>query len=371
MKLTVNIKLKPMDFQADALLNTLKEVNKACDWISAQAFQNKVFKQFNLHKLAYHAAREKFDLSAQVVVRAIAKVADAYKLDTKTQRSFRPTGSIAYDDRIISFKKDDLVSIWTVGGRMTIPFVMGEEQRKMFEHRQGEVKLLYVSKQFFLNCVCDIDEAELFDPKDVLGVDFGIVNIASDSDGDQFSGKNIERVRQTFSHRRRNLQRKQTKSAKRKLKQLSGKQKRYQKLQNHVISKAIVQKAKDTQRAIALEDLSGIRERVTVRKSQRHRLNNWAFYDLRMKITYKAQLHGVTVIAVNPKNTSRQCSKCSHISKSNRKSQSSFVCQNCGFTDNADANASRNIRERAAVNQPNGNSNYQGGQTFEPQSCLL
>lgn len=357
--------------QSDALLATMKQVNKACDFISAEAFNAKVFRQFNLHSLTYKPVREKFNLSAQIVVRAIAKVADAYKIDTKTQRKFRPLGSIAYDDRIISFKKDDLVSIWTVNGRINIPFVMGEEQRKLFQHRQGEVKLLYVGKQFFLNCVCDIDEAELFEPKDVLGVDFGIVNIASDSDGEQFSGKDIDRVRQTFTHRRRNLQRKQTKSAKRKLKQLSGKQKRFQKLQNHIISKQLVAKAEGTHRAIALEDLSNIRGRVTVRKSQRNRLNNWAFYDLRAKIEYKARLRGVTVITVDPRNTSRQCSKCSHISKSNRKSQESFVCQNCGFAGNADLNASRNIRERAAVKQPNGNFCYQGSRKAELQAVCL
>jgi len=354
VKLVINLKLKPsLDMQSDALLATMKQVNKACDHISKAAFQNKVFKQFKLHKLTYHTVRNTFGLSAQVVVRAISKVADAYKVDTNTQRKFRPLGSIAYDERIIRFKKNDLVSIWTVNGRITLPFVMGDKQRELFQRRQGEVRLLYVGRQFFLNCVCDVDEAALLDPKDVLGVDFGIVNIISDSDGERVSGENIERIRQTFSHRRRNLQRKQTKSAKRKLKQLSGKQKRFQKLQNHIISKQLVIKAKDTCRAIALEELRYIRDRITVRKSQRHRLNNWSFSDLRQKIEYKAKLLGVPVITVDPKNTSRQCSACGHISKSNRKSQESFVCQSCGFTDNADSNASRNIRGRAAVNLPN------------------
>lgn len=352
MKLTVNIKLCPMDSQAESLLQTLKTVNAACNWISERAFTEKVFKQFALHKLTYYGARERFGLVAQATVRAIAKVADAYKTQKKTKRTFRPLGGIAYDDRIVRFK-ENLVSIWTVDGRLNIPFVMGEKQRQMFQHRQGEVKLLYVKKKFYLNCVCDVDEVELIEPVDVLGVDFGIVNLVTDSDEEQYSGADINRVRQTFSHRRRNLQRKRTKSAKRKLKQLSGKQKRFQRLTNHILSKQLVAKAKGTQRAIALEDLEGIRDRVTVKKSQRHRLHNWAFYDLRTKIEYKAKIAGVLVIIIDPRNTSRQCSACSHISKSNRVSQSSFVCQNCGFTDNADINASRNIRERAAVNQPN------------------
>jgi len=353
VKLVVNIKLKPLESQHSALLATLKEANKACDWISRQAFENKIFKQYNLHKLTYHVARDLFNLSAQMLVRAISKVSDSYKIQTEKQTTFKPTGSIAYDDRIISFKKSDIVSIWTVQGRLNIPFVMGEHQRKLFQFRKGEVDLMYRKGEFYLNAVCDVPEKKQFEPKDILGIDFGIVNIVSDSDGEQFSGKQIEKVRQTFAHRRRNLQKKQTKSAKRKLKQLSGKQSRFQKNENHIISKRLVEKAKHTQRAISLEDLKEIRFRIRVRKAQRHRLNNWSFFDLRAKIEYKAKLSGVTVIAVNPKNTSRECSNCSHISKSNRKSQSEFVCQQCGFADNADSNASRNIRERAAVKLPN------------------
>lgn len=353
MKLIVNIKLKPLESQSDALLATLKEANKACDWISKEAFEHKIFKQFNLHKLVYGVVRDTFNLSAQMVVRQIAKVADSYKIQTEKQTTFKPTGSIAYDDRIISFKKSDIVSIWTVEGRLNIPFVMGTHQRKLFQFRKGEVDLIYRKGEFYLNAVCDVPEEKEFEPKDILGVDFGICEIASDSDGERFSGKQIEKVRQTFAHRRRNLQRKQTKSAKRKLKQLSGKQSRFQKNENHIISKKLVEKAKHTQRAISLEDLKEIRSRIRVRKSQRNRLNNWSFSDLKLKIEYKARLNGVKVIAVNPKNTSRECSKCHFVSKSNRKSQSEFVCQQCNFSDNADSNAAQNIRARATVKLPN------------------
>ena len=353
MKLIVNIKLKPLEVQNDALLATLREANKACDWISKEAFENKIFKQFNLHKLVYRPVRDTFNLSAQMVVRQIAKVADSYKTQTKKQTTFKPTGSIAYDDRIISFKKSDIVSIWTVEGRLNIPFVMGEHQRNLFQFRKGEVDLMYRKGEFYLNAVCDVPCDAEFEPKDILGVDFGICEIASDSDGEQFSGKQIERERQTFAHRRHNLQKKQTKSAKRKLKQLSGKQSRFQKNENHIISKRLVAKAKHTERAISLEDLKEIRSRIRVRKAQRHRLNNWAFADLRSKIEYKAKLSGVKVIAVNPKNTSRECSECHFVSKSNRKSQSEFVCQQCGFADNADSNAALNIKARATVKLPN------------------
>ena len=356
MKLIVNIKLKPLEVQQSALLETMKKANKACDWISEQAFENKIFKQFNLHKLTYHNAKPLFNLSAQMLVRAISKVADSYKIQTEKQTTFKPFGAIAYDDRIISFKKSGAVSIWTVKGRLNIPFVMGEHQRKLFQYRKGEVDLIYRKGEFYLNAVCDVPEETEFEPKDILGVDFGIVQIVSDSDGETFSGKQIEKIRKIFAHRRRNLQKKQTKSAKRKLKQISGKQSRFQKNENHIISKKLVEKAKCTERAISLENLKDIRGRIKVRKSQRNRLNNWAFADLRSKIEYKAKLSGVKVIAVNPKNTSRECSECHFVSTSNRKSQSEFVCQQCGFADNADSNASRNIRERATVKLPNDNS---------------
>lgn len=333
----------------------MKRANEACNWISGQAFENKIFKQFNLQKLVYRTVRETFHVSAQTTIFAVIKVADAYKLNKTTQAQFRPLGAIWYDHHSLSFKKDNIVSIWTIGGREHIPFAVGEKQKEFFSHRKGQVGLVYKNKTFYLNVICDITESPLFETTDVLGVDFGIVNIISDSDGEQFSGKDVECVRQTFAHRRRNLQRKGTKSAKRKLKQLSGKQSRYQKLQNHVISKQLVTKAKDTCRAIALEDLSGIRDRITVRKSQRNRLNNWSFYDLKTKIEYKAKLNGVPVIFIDPRNTSRQCSSCSHISKSNRKSQAEFVCKNCGHTANADFNAALNIRARGEVNHPNDN----------------
>ncbi len=353
MKLIVNIKLKLLESQHSALLATLKEANKACDWISQEAFENKIFKQFNLHKLCYSTVRAQFNLSAQMTVRQIAKVSDSFKIQSAKQTTFKPTGSIAYDDRIISFKKSDIVSIWTTEGRLNIPLVMGEHQRKLFKFRKGEVDLMYRKGNFYLNAVCDVPEEKEFEPKDILGVDFGICEIVSDSDGEQFSGKQIEKVRQTFAHRRRNLQRKQTQSAKRKLKSLAGKQSRFQKNENHIISKKLVEKAKCTMRAISIEDLKEIRSRIKVKKSQRNRLNNWAFADLRNKIEYKAKLNGVKVIAVNPKNTSVTCSQCHFVSKSNRKSQSEFVCQQCGFADNADSNASRNIRERATVKLPN------------------
>jgi putative transposase len=360
MKLIVNIKLKPLEMQSDALIETLKEANKACDWISKEAFANKVFKQFNLHKIVYHAVKDTFNLSAQIVVRAISKVADSYKIQTVRQTTFKPTGSVAYDDRIISFKKTDIVSIWTTQGRLNIPFVMGEYQRKFFQFRQGEVDLIYRNGQFFLNCVCDVPEDSPLTPDDILGIDFGITNLVTSSDGETFSGADVERIRQKRFIQRQILQHKaseQTKGGKRPrsihtlLKRLSGREKRFRQIENHRLSKTIVSLAKDTNRGIALENLKGIRTRIEkrFRKVQRAKVSGWSFYQLKEMIAYKSKLRGVPVFFVDPKYTSQTCSACGHCEKASRKSQSEFECVKCNHSLNADFNAALNIRGKAIV----------------------
>ena len=352
MKLTAQIKLLPTPEQEQFLRQTLETANAACNYTSKRAWENKIFRQFPLHKLTYYDTRDKFPLSAQMVVHCISKVADAYKTGNRIKRIFNPLGAIAFDDRILSYKLErKQVSIWTIEGRQHIPFVCGERQWELLQGQRGESNLCFVKGKFYLMVACDVETPEPQDIKDVLGVDFGIVNLAVTSDGEQFSGKSVDKNRRKHEHRRKNLQKKQTKSAKRKLKKISGKQSRFQSHTNHTISKRLVKKAQDTQRAIALEDLSGIRE-APVRRKQRNKHANWSFYQLRQYITYKAKRAGIPVVLVNPRNTSRTCPECGCISKSNRVSQSLFSCIRCGFSANADYVAAVNISARAIVNLP-------------------
>ena len=206
---------------------------------------------------------------------------------------------------------------------------------------------------FFLAAVCDVEEPEPTDIEDVLGVDLGIVNIVADSDGQIFSGSQINNVRHRMRRLRSKLQSKGSRSARRKLKQLSGKEARFAKDTNHCISKQLVAKAKDTSRGMALEDLKGIRPLVTVRRNQRAKLHSWSFFQLRAFINYKAQRAGVPVFYVDPRNTSRTCPVCGSVDKANRPSQSVFSCVACGFAGLADHIAAINIGRRADVNQPN------------------
>jgi len=121
VKLIAQLKLLPTPEQADALRRTLAAANDACNSISAVAWDTRTFGKFELQKLVYQDVRDAFHLSAQLAIRCIAKVADAYKLDRKVQRIFLPRGAIPYDDRILSYNlKGSQVSIWTLGGRQAV-----------------------------------------------------------------------------------------------------------------------------------------------------------------------------------------------------------------------------------------------------------
>ncbi|MFZ1830057.1 MAG: transposase, partial [Candidatus Competibacteraceae bacterium] len=197
-----------------------------------------------------------------------------------------------------------------------------------------------------------LDDPDLLTPDGVLGVDLGIVNIATDSTGEPFSGKDVEAKREWYVKRRAILQKKGTKAAKRRLRKMSGRQRRFQKWVNHNVSRRIVSKAERSQSAISLEDLKHIRARAKANKEQRRRLHNWGFAELRGFIEYKARLSGVPVFVIDPRNTSRQCSVCGHIDKKNRPNQSVFRCVACGHEANADCNAALNIGSRAIVTMP-------------------
>ena len=338
MKLTAQVKLVVTGEQADALKRTMQAANAVCDSLSAWAWQNQTFQQYPLHKGQYVAQRAASGLTAQVIVRAIAKVADAYKLDKRTQRTFQPMGAIAYDDRILRWYVDKgQVSIWSVDGRLKLPFVCGEYQRGLLAFQQGESDLACVNGSFYLLSTVSLPDPPLIETNGVLGVDLGIVEIATDSESRSYSGEGIKSARRRIRAHRSHLQRAGTKRAKRSLKKMSRKAGRYSRWLNHNISKQLVQSALSSRKALALEDLKGIRERASAfSREMRWQMGNWAFNELKQFVVYKAKKAGVPVVFVDPRNSSRTCSSCGHCDKANRKSQSQFFCLSCGFQMNAD-----------------------------------
>jgi IS605 OrfB family transposase len=211
---------------------------------------------------------------------------------------------------------------------------------------------MYRDGLFYLAVGVEVPEPPPLPPDDWLGVDLGIVHIEADSDGQTYSGGHLNGLRRRHAKLRHRLQNTGTKSAKRLLKKRRRKESRFAADVNHRIAKQLVTKAQDTRRGIALDDLRGIRDRITVHKAQRRRHHSWAFYQLRSCMVYKAKLAGVPVALVDPRNTSRTCPRCGLIDQRNRPAQASFRCIGCDFAGPADTIAAINMGRRAAVNQP-------------------
>ena len=353
MKLTLRIRLLPTAEQTALLLSTVERFNQAATFAARAGFDAKVYSQPSIHKLAYAEIRARFGLSAQMAVRAIGKAVETFKtLRAKGREecpTFKPRGAVTYDERIIGFKGLDRVSLWALGGRRVVPIAFGEYQGERIGRIKGQADLVYRNGQFHLFCTVDLPEEPAEDIKDFLGVDLGIVELATDSDGNSYTGEAVEKVRRRKHEARRSYQKTGTKSAKRRLKQLARSEADFRRNENHVISKRLVSLAKDTGRGIAVEDLNGIRDRTTVRRKDRARHSGWSFAQLQAFIGYKAKLVGVPVVFVEARNTSRTCSRCGHCEKANRKNQAEFECLQCGHSENADRNAARNVRDRATL----------------------
>ena len=349
MKITVQVQLLPDPEQKADLLGTMERFNEAASFAAKVGFEAGVFGQVSIHKLCYHEIRSRFGLSSQMAVRAIAKAVEAFQRDKTKCPVFKPRGAITYDQRLMGFKGLTIVSLWVLAknGRILIPFVLGEYQKQRMGRVKGQADLVYRQGKFYLLCTIDMPEDAPIQTKDVLGVDLGMINLSTDSDGEHFSGAKTEEVRQHYFKRRMGLNRKGTKSSRRRLSKIRRKEANFRRNENHRIAKKIVAKAKATGCTLAFENLKGIRNRATVRRQQRARHAGWAFGQLRSFVEYKAKLGGVPVVFVDPRNTSRTCPECGHCEKANRKSQADFECRHCRYSANADFVGARNVRTRA------------------------
>ena len=231
------------------------------------------------------------------------------------------------------------------------------------EYKIGESELIYNKKKrcWFLNLsyrftpVC----SAALDPEKIMGVDLGIACVAYlgfNFCEDRFSiGRSeVDAFRAQMESRRRALQRQgkfcgdgrighgyTTRS--RPVLQLSDAIKRFRDTANHKYSRFIVQKALDFGCGVIqmeyLKDMKGTAENKF--------LQDWTYFDLRQKVKYKAEEHGIELVLVDPRYTSQRCSQCGHIDRQNRpkeeKGQAFFQCTHCGFKTNADYNASLNL----------------------------
>ena len=272
----------------------------------------KIFNQFKIHKEVYHKIKGSSDLSAQILVRCISKVADAYKLDKKTKRVFKPLSSISYDSRILTYQSEKMVSIWSIGGRLKIQFVC--HNTKYLPYIKGEADLVFKKGKFYIFQTVEVPEENIKDIEEFIGCDFGHADICTLSNGTNYNSEQLKKVRKKYTKIRASVQNKGTKGANKLLKRLSGRERRFVSINNHAISKQIVAKAKAENKGIAIEDLSNIRKKENPKsKAQKTELNRWSFYQLRHYLTYKAAFNGVKLFAIPPAYTSQTCNVCFHV----------------------------------------------------------
>ncbi|WP_263399791.1 RNA-guided endonuclease InsQ/TnpB family protein [Saccharopolyspora pogona] len=273
----------------------------------------------------------------------------AFRPDSKPVE-FRENAAHTYDDRCLSWRYDmRTVSIWTVHGRIRNVTFTGSERdlKTLVDHRQGESDLLSRDGKWFIIATCDVPEEPQCEPVDWIGVDRGINNLATTSDAANYSGRRLNRYRRWQAKKKAEIQAKNTRSAARLLKKRAKREARHAAHMNHTIAKDVVAVAQRTERGIALEELGGIRERVTVRRDQRATQSSWPFAQLGDYIAYKAQRVGVPVIEVDAHYTSQHCPLCGHTERANGPNRDFFSCRRCGLAGPADVVAGVNVRDRA------------------------
>jgi putative transposase len=352
--LTLVCKLNPTPEQVAQIEATLKAFADACNYANEQV-KPQITSKTTIQNLVYQDLRSLFGLSANLAVRACARVGvnrKTAKQKGKPVKFFKPT-SADYDARIFAFReKDWTISLTLSEGREHIKLDVGNYQRgklkgkkptsaQLCKHRDGS---------YYIHIQIKDEAPEPLKPSNVIGVDFGRRDIAVTSNGDKWDGKQITEVRDRYAKTRASLQQKASKGtrstrrrARQILQRLSGRERRFQQWLNHQISYRIIQQAKSTKAIVAIENLSGIRERTNTQprsKVERRRSNSWSFYQLRSFLEYKGIKEGVEVIAVPPAYTSQTCHQCLHIGL---RSDKRFKCGNCGWHGDADLNGAKMI----------------------------
>lgn len=342
-KLQVPIELRP---EIDTTLNQFAD---ACNQILLVAQTNKQWNTTKLHHLVYKPVREATGLMSNHVCMAIRRVIGNAKA-VKQVHKFRPT-SISLNERTFRYREDGQEVGITLGKRRNFKLSIGNYQLGLLKGQTPTAATLNKTKkgEYYINICVEIDSEPTGKTPKVIGVDLGRRDIATTSTGQSWSGEKIQATRDRYSKVRSAVQRKRTRSSRKLLRRLTGKEQRFQKWLNHNISKELVQAAKQANAALAFEDLTDIRKSLNEKprsKTERRRTNNWAFYQLRLFTQYKAVIAGIPVILVPPAYTSQTCNRCGHVHPVKGKSYRNgkkFKCGHCGFEHDADVNAAMNI----------------------------
>ena len=349
--LTLKIKLETAEQASKSLSETQKAYAVALDHTSQVAFEKQVYNSVALHHITYQDVRDMTKLPANLVCSARNVVAEAYKRDKEKRHRWKQTAAMRYDARTLTVKLDQqYATLTTLDGRARVNLILSDYHRQYLDGTWEVEPTAVISRKgrtWYLHLIVTRDVSDS-QSDGVVGVDSGIVRIATVNTGKTFNGGTIKHIRERRFKQRRDLQsaRHKSRNQRRLLKRLAGKEKRsvdwlLWNVANEIVDEAL----KVNAGTIAVEDLKGIRARIRVAKKQRLIHHGWPFSSLFLKTAHVASRHGVKVESVDARNTSRTC-RCGHVDKANRTTQSTFRCVVCGYSHNADYVASHNVAAR-------------------------
>ena len=345
-----SLRLKLSVDNPDALIKTFRAYNRAFEVCATWGFQNKTSNKILNHHATYRNIRNEIPkLPASLLQCARDCACESLK---SGKCKFIPVrkqfSAMRYNKQLVNINLlKGIATISSVLGRVKAQFKLPVFYKKYLSWKLKS-SILQFKKQtneFYLIVQVESNELPDLNETTLLGVDRGVNNIAVCSDGHFFGGSQVNNVRCKYRRLRAKLQSKGTKSAKRLLKKLSGKERRFMTDVNHCISKIIVNKPVTV---IVLEDLTGIRpnrKEKTSKGKQNFWLSNWSFFQLEQFIEYKSEELGKVMLKIDPVYTSQECSKCGEVNKNSRNGLK-YKCKSCGFELNSDLNAAINIANR-------------------------
>ena len=338
MKRTLKIKINPPKTEFLELMLVCNSIfNRYTKW-SRKA---KTYSKSKAHTELYAFLRNKFPQINSALIQTVRDTALEAVKATKFKRKIkkRKYSSLRYDRRTLTLRGQQ-ITLTGLNKRHKEILSIPDYYKTIFNSwvcKSGT--LSYIDGQFYINLIFETDS-----PKEVkgevVGIDRGLYNLATLSDGTNMSGSPIRNVQRRYLYNRKKLQAKGTPSAKRLLKKISGKEKRFNRDVNHVITKKL---SRLPYSVFVLEDLSSIRTQRRGKKMNKW-IASWPFFQFEAFLTYKTEALGKKVEYVNAHYTSRKCSRCGNRSRHNRY-KSHFECSVCGYTNHADVNAAINIRD--------------------------
>jgi len=353
MQRTIRIHLEPSPAQADALAETSRQFTAVFNAVCAYGWQQNEKNGIELHRALYYPLKADYptlvsDLHVQARVKATEAVKSALSLKKAGRKVTRPHSQACPPRYNLHTYRVDwesrTVRMSLVGGRQTIRFHIPDYSAKYAGYPTDTADLVERDGRWWLHVVVTVLAPDVAPSDQVIGIDLGITRPAVTSNNRFLGKKRWKAVEGRLFHLKRALQKKGTRSAKRHLKRVRHRQRCFRHDCDHVLSKQIVQSV-EPGGTIVLENLKDIRKRMKAKRrtTTKRRMHSWAFAQLKGFIAYKAEERGCTVAGVDPRHTSQTCSCCGHSARTNRRSQSVFICRQCGYHLNADLNAARNI----------------------------